>query len=322
MRIRAWGLTLLALGAAECGGTTGGHLIQMPLQAGGIARDASQPFTFVTGQGWNVTLTQAEVVLGPLYFNIDAPSSASFRSGVVIVQATEQFIVDMLDPTLQNVPGGADGETGTAVSVEIGFYTTVNMYNDMALVSPDGGAMKTLPAPLAANGQQGTAYLAGRATNKGAVVDFAGRVQITGALVTQGTPIDFLATLSGACAGVNPLIPPKCNLEFTTTSGPLQLRVDPKTWFDQADFCNIVRPPPVRVAGDGGVSDGGASDAGPSAVSAGDGGVDAGPPIVGAPCAPAAGTVYDWADTNPFNSAVLVGMKNSNGVYQFSLGGP
>ena len=162
----------------------------------------------VTGQGWNVTLTQAEVVLGPLYFNIDAPTTASFRSGVVIVQATEQFIVDMLDPTLQNVPGGANGETGTAVSVEIGFYTTFNDYNDKALVGADGGAIKTLPAPLAADGQQGTAYLAGEATKQGAVVDFAGRVQITGALVTQGTPIDFLATLTGACAGVNATYPP------------------------------------------------------------------------------------------------------------------
>ena len=121
MKLHSRGLALLALGAVACGGTTGGNLIQMPLQAGGIARDASQPFTFVTGQGWNVTLTEAEVVFGPLYFNIDAPSPAVFRSGVVIVQATKQFIVDMLDPTLQNVPGGADGETGTAVSVEIGF---------------------------------------------------------------------------------------------------------------------------------------------------------------------------------------------------------
>jgi hypothetical protein len=313
-------LALLALGVVECGGTTGGNLIQMPLQAGGIARDASQPFTFVTGQGWTVTLTAAQVVLGPLYFNIDATSTASFRTGVVIVQAIEQFIVDMLDPTLQNVPGGANGETGTAVSVEIGFYTTQNDYNHMALVGADGGAT-TLPAPLAADGQKGTAYLAGEATKNGAVVDFAGRVQITGSLVTITSPIDFLATLTGTCAGVNPLIPPGCNLKFTTTSGPVQLRVDPSTWFDQANFCNIVRPPPVRLAGDAGVGDAGGGDAGPSVVSAGDGSVDAGSPIVGAPCAPTAGTVYDWADTNPFNSAVLEKMKNSDGVYLFSLGG-
>jgi hypothetical protein len=202
--------------------------------------------------------------------------------------------------------------------VEIGFYTTVNQYNQMALVGADGGAIKTLPAPFGANGQQGTAYLAGKATKKGAVVDFAGRVQITGALVTQGTPIDFLATLTGACAGITP---PACSLNFTTTSGPVQLRVNPSDWFNQADFCNVVRPPPARVAVDGGVGDAGARDGGPSVVSTGQAGVDAGTPAVGAPCAPTAGTVYDWADTNPFNSAVLQGMKGSGGVYRFSLGG-
>jgi hypothetical protein len=314
MRSRFCLLLLLALGAFECGGTTGGNLIQMPLEAGGIARDASQPFTFVTQQGWTVTLTAAEVVLGPLYFNIDASEQNVFRNGVVIVQATNQFIVDMLDPTLQNVPGGANGETGIAVSVEIGFYTTVNDYNESALVGADGGSI-TLPAPLADDGQQGTAYLAGKASKQGAVVDFAGRVQITGALVSQGSPIDWLARVAGACANLGD---PHCELKFTTTSGPVELRVDPTLWFDQANFCNLVLPPPVRVAGDGGVGDAGGRDAGANVVSTGDGGIDAGPPIVGAPCAPVGGTVYDWADTNPFNSAVLGKMS---GTYQFSLGG-
>jgi len=300
MRVRIGGFALLALGALECGGTTGGALIRMPLEAGGPARDASEPFTFVTGQGWTVTLTQAEVVLGPLYFNIDPPQPSVFRSGVVIVQATEQFIVDMIDPTLQSVPAGADGETGTAISVEIGFFTTVNSYNETI----------TLAAPLAAAAQQGTAYLAGEATKQGAVVDFAGRVQITGALVSGLNPIDQLARVAGA----------DCDLRFTTTSGPLYLRVNPSNWFDQANFCNLVGAPLPGVGGDGSADDGSASDAGPS-VAAGDGGsVDAGSASPGAPCAPTAGVVYDWADTNPFNSAVLSGMKGSVGVYQFSLG--
>ena len=305
MRIWTGGLALLALGAMECGGTTGGNLIKMPLEAGGPARDASQPLTFVTGQGWTVTLTGAQVVLGPLYFNINPPQPSVFRSGVVIVQATEQFIVDMLDPTLQDVMGGADGQTGTAISVEIGLFTTVNSYNKTI----------TLAAPLAADGQQGTAYLAGVATREGAVVEFAGRVQITGALVSSLNPIDFLARVSGA----------DCDLRFTTASGPLQMRVDPSHWFDQANFCNLVQPPPVQVATDAGTGDGSAGDgsivtAGPSSGPASTAGTDAGPSVVGAPCAPSAGTIYDWADTNPFNSAVLAGMKGSVGIYQFSLG--
>jgi hypothetical protein len=295
MKLRHGGLAILALAVVECGGTTGGHLISMSLQAGGVARDASQPFTFTTGQGWTVRLDQALVVLGPLYFNIDAPQPSVFRSGVVIVQATEQFIVDVLDPTLQDVPGGADGETGHAVSVEIGFYTTAQSYNDTL----------TLAAPLAADDQQGTAYLAGEATKGGAVIDFAGRLQITSALVSALAPIDQLSRVAGAV----------CDLSFTTMNAPLELRVNPSHWFDQANFCSLV---PIGTVGspDGGASDGG-SDGGPD----GGGGGDAGAGVAAAgPCSPVLGKVYSWTDTNPFNSEVLGGLGGSVGVYQFSLG--
>jgi hypothetical protein len=266
MKVRIGGVAVLALWAVGCGGTTGGSLIQMPLQVGGVARDASLPLTFLTGQGWSVTLSQAEVVLGPLYFNIDAPQPSVFRSGVVIVEATEQFIVDVLNPALRDVPGGADGESGHAVSVEVGFYTAADSYNDTI----------ALPAPLAADGQQGSAYLAGEATKTGVVIDFAGRVQITSSLISGLEPIDDLARVAGAL----------CDLTFTTTSGPLQLRVNPAHWFDQANFCSLV---PAGPDGD-------------------------------ASCAPTAGQVYDWADTNPFNAQVLGGLAGSVGVYQFSLG--
>ncbi|MGA7743110.1 MAG: hypothetical protein ABSF35_20690 [Polyangia bacterium] len=293
MKLWHGALEVVALLVLGCGGTTGGHLISMPLHAGGIARDVSQPFAFTTSQGWTVELDQAEVVLGPLYFNIDPPEPSVFRSGVVIVQATEQFVVDVLNPALQDVPGGADGETGHAVSVEIGFYTTAESYNDTI----------TLPAPLAADGQQGTAYVAGEATKSGTVVDFAGRVQITNALVSGLNPIDDVSRVAGAV----------CDLTFTTTSGPLQLRVDPSHWFDQADFCSLVATS-VDDVSDGGASDGGASDGGDGSVD-----TDTNAPASG-PCAPTRGTVYAWTDTNPFNTEALAGLGGSVGVYDFTLG--
>jgi len=286
MKLRSPLVALAALALANCGGTTGGNLISMPLQAGGVAHDGGPSLTFATGQGWSVRLDQAQVVLGPLYFNIDAPQPSVFRSCVVIVQATEQFVVDLLDPSLHSVAGGADGETGQAVSVEIGLYTAAQSYN------------QTIPllAPLAADGQTGTAYLAGEATKDGAVIDFAGRVQISDALVSALEPIDDLARVAGAV----------CNLDFTTDSGALQLRVNPAHWFDQANFCSLV---PASASGG---SDGGAVDGG---------GADGGAPMpVARPCAPAAGRVYSWSDTNPFNTEVLSGLGGSVGVYQFDLG--
>ena len=299
MKLQHGGLAILALAVVECGGTTGGNLISISLQAGGVARDASQPLSFTTGQGWTVRLDQALVVLGPLYFNVDAPQPSVFRSGVVIMQATEQFIVDVLNPTLQDVPGGADGETGHAVSVEIGFYTTAQSYNDTI----------TLSAPLAAGGQQGTAYLAGEATKGGTVIDFAGRIQITSALVSGLAPIDQISRVAGAVS----------DLSFTTTSGPLGLRVNPSHWFDQANFCSLV--PASMVGGVAGGTDGGAGDGGSDGGPDTDGAVDAGAsaPAAG-PCTPAPGKVYSWTDTNPFNIEVLGGLGGSVGVYQFSLG--
>ena len=324
---RAGVLLLLALGAGGaggCGGTTGGDLIQIPFQAGGMVRDVTRPFTFTTGQGWTVTLSQAQAVLGPVYFNIDAPEPDVFRSGVVIMQITRQFIVDLVDPTLATVAGGASGETGTAVAVEIGLLSTVNDYND----NIDGG----LAPPLAEDGQAGTAFLAGQASKDGVVVPFAGRVQITSALVTPLDPIAWLARVSGAC----PIGVPtgtasnsNCNLTFTTTSGTLALRVDPSHWFNQANFCNLVTPEPRASASEGGVDAsapvtpdaepvaGDSSDA--ASAGAAEGGASRATP---APCAPVEGTVYGWSDSNPFNLAVLSGMQGTDGVYYFSLGQP
>lgn len=299
MRGAACALVLLALGAVGCGGTTGGHLLQVPFEAGGIARDASQPFTFVTEQGWTVTLTRADVMLGPLYFNVIASQPSVFRSGVVIMQVTRQFIVNMLDPTLVAVPNGADGESGTAVSVEVGFFTAVNGYNDTI----------QLPAPLAEEGQQGTAFLAGQASKGGVIVPFAGRVQITNALVTGLDPIDYLARVAGAL----------CNLTFTPTSGPLELRVNPSRWFDQANFCDLVTTPPAATSIDGAVADASSMDGGTTDGASADSGSD-GKLLVRGPCAPTAGTVYSWAATNPVNSAVIGGMQGTVGVYEFSLG--
>lgn len=286
--MRGWAVVVAVLalgGAVQCGGTTGGNLIQMPFEAGGVNRDVTQPFTTI--QGWTITLSAAQIVLGPLYFNVNAPQPSVYRSGVVIVQVTDQFIVDALDPTLQPVAGGADGESGTAVSVEIGFFTAAQGFNDTI----------TLPAPLAADGQQGTAYIAGQASKGGVTIDFAGRVQITSALVSGLSPIDQLARVAGAVVDLN----------FTKTSGTLQLRVDPTRWFDQVNFCALVTTPVALGGADGGTPDGGAPDGGVSTV----------PP--GAPCAPVPGKVYDWSDINPFNNQVLSGMGGSVGVYQFGL---
>jgi hypothetical protein len=198
--------------SAACSNTTGGDLITLPFVAGGVARDATQPFTFTTPVGWTVTLNDALIALGPFYFNVNAPRTGTFRSGVVIVEATEQVVVNALDPTLAAVAGGADGETGTAVAVEIG------------LLPPDptnGSAADALGA--------GFGFVDGTATMGATTVAFTGQIAVNQSLVTATEPLADLERIKGAAV----------DIEFPAAPRTLVLRVDPTHWFDQSQFDEI-----------------------------------------------------------------------------------
>jgi hypothetical protein len=197
---------LLLLALAACANTTGGDLVTLPFQAGG-----TQLAPFATPTGWTVTLEQAVIAVGPFYFNVDPPPTDEFRSGVVIVQATEQTIVDALDPTLHDVTGGANGETGSAVSVEIG------------LLEPD--ATNASASELA----PGFAYVQGAAVMGTTTVAFAGQVVVDQSLVTPTEPLADLQRIRGAAVA----------LTFTPAPATLVLHVDPTHWFDQSDFSQI-----------------------------------------------------------------------------------
>jgi hypothetical protein len=211
--------TCLVLAAAVlvgCANTTGGDLINIPFEAGGVQRDATQPFTFTTPTGWNVTLDQALIAVGPFYFNVDPPSTDEFRSGIVIIQATEQTIVDALDPTLHVVTGGANGETGSAVAVEIG------------LLAPDANDQASDPSDSATLGTA-FGFASGVATMGSATVGFQGEITVDQSLVTATEPLAALQRIQGAAV----------DLTFAAAPQALVLQVDPTHWFDQSDFSEV-----------------------------------------------------------------------------------
>lgn len=209
---------VLLVFATACANTTGGDLVTLPFGAGGTSLGA-----FATPAGWTVTLQQALLAAGPFYFNVDPPSTDEFRSGVVIIQATEQTIIDALDPTLQDVTGGANGETGSAVSVEIG------------LSPPDQTDQLAQPDDAELIGG-GFAYVAGTATNGSLTVPFQGQIVIDQSLVTPTEPLADLQRIRGASV----------DLAFTAAPQQLELHVDPTHWFDQSDFSQIASgPPPI-----------------------------------------------------------------------------
>jgi hypothetical protein len=209
-------IAVLLLSAGSCDNTTGGALIHLPMSVGGTGTR-----TFVTPQplGWTVTLNRARIALGPYYFNVSRePSTTTVQTGVVIIQATVQSIVDPLDLTLQPVVGGADGETGTAFTVEIG------------LLPPDATES---PGDLALlNGSQ--AYVEGTAVKGATTIPFAGFVRIDASLATPQIPLQALQRVNGASVDLN----------FSSSEQQLTMRVDPTHWFDRTDFSVLLGSSP------------------------------------------------------------------------------
>jgi len=196
---------------AACSGTTGGALVTLPFSAGG----AQVPSTFTSATGWTVALDQALIALGPFYFNISPPTTDTFRTGIVIVQATEQVVVDVLNPTLYPVTGGADGETGAAVAVEIDLF------------APD----QTQTAPIHELLGNDVGFVAGSATKASTTVQFAGPVAINPNQATAQQPLPWFQRVNGAAA----------DLVFSASPQALELRVDPTHWFDSVDFSQLLR---------------------------------------------------------------------------------
>ena len=210
LRIHRVFLWLLAAAATSCGSTSGA-LVTLPFRAGG---QAAGPLTFTTQTGWTVTLQTARIALGPFYFNIVPPSTQALRSGLVIVQVTQQVVVDALDPTLRDVPAGADGESGRAVSVEIDLFP------------PDSTQTPSIQALLGGN----VGIVAGTATKGSTTVQFSGPITIDTNLVTPTTPLVSLQRVPGAAV----------DLQFTAAPPQaLELRVDPTHWFDLVDFSQV-----------------------------------------------------------------------------------
>jgi hypothetical protein len=199
--------------ALSCG-TTGGALVILPMSVSGV----QGPLTFTTNTGWTVNLTTAKAALGPFYFNASPPDTQSFRSGTVIVEATEQVVVDALDPTPQALAGGADGETGAAVAVEIDLFP------------PDSTQTAAARAQI---GSVNFGIVAGTASKGGTTVAFSGPLAIPAlsdpSLQTTQKPLLAQERIAGAAV----------DLQFTAAPQTLALKVDPTHWFDSVDFSQL-----------------------------------------------------------------------------------
>lgn len=232
MKRRTFALALLLAGAAGCGDTTGSERVRFAVEVGGIERDAAQPLTFTSDQGWEITLSEARVAVGPLYLNTLAPLEGDRRSplqrledlllpsayadgeshlssGRIVAQVTTQVEVDALAPALVAVPGGGDGVSEPALTGEVWLFN-----RDGAL----GGA---------------AVRVAGVARRDGLEVPFEGSLVIDQGLVTTGGSLDAARKVRGIPAQVTP-----------AGGGALRVRVDPRGWFEGADFRELTAGTP------------------------------------------------------------------------------
>ncbi len=250
--------------AGGCSNRTAGNLFEASFSIGGLQRPDAGPLFFTTELGWAVELDAAKIDLGPFYFNIDPPNTGEFRDGVVIAESLRQVTVDTLNPALVPVTDGVSGQTGAgagpAVAVEIELFPP-----DSTITDPDVGG----PAKNA------TAYLAGVASMGVTQVPFEGWVIIDSSLASVDTPLPWIQRVNGA----------ECDLNFVTSPSLLTLQVDPTTWFNGADFAQLL---PAQS------TDAGTADGGP-------------------------GGPYGWTVDSAFQAAVLNNIQATTGVYAFEL---
>jgi hypothetical protein len=257
-------LALLAFLVFSSCGTTGGKLIRFPFRAGGMSRPTGGPLTFTTSAGWTVTLQTGRIALGPFYFNTSPPPTDAFRGGLVVIEVTKQVILDVLDPALKDVAGGADGETEHSLVCEIGLLPPDGFASasDRQLLSNGIPGCTAFPAP----GTCPFGYVAGTATKGATTVPFAGPIAIPPNLVNQLNPLVALQRVNGATAP----------LSFTEQTQAVEMRVDPRPWFDSVDFSALVGG--TQVAGN-----------------------------------------FTWDTGSSFQSALLGGVQQKNGVYAFAV---
>ncbi|HEY0135105.1 MAG TPA: hypothetical protein VGB85_13545 [Nannocystis sp.] len=198
LALLACSITLLA----SCGaillacGSTGAEPFRYPLVATGLAAEP-----FAVGD-WQVTLTRADVAVGPVYLCATAAASPELCA-VAIGEFTEVAVVDALDPAAQPL-GDIDARPGDVRSAMldygISWFTTA-----------------TAPAPLSALDH--SARISGTATLDDISLEFDATIDVTPPM--RGSP---------ALVGLHAVT------DAPAEDSRLELRIDVRGWLADVDF--------------------------------------------------------------------------------------
>lgn len=205
--------TLLSIVFALCAGCAEDSTIQrvtFHARAGGLDRPAGGPLALHTAIGWDVTLTDAQISIGSMYFHNAPPDNGPVPyDGRAVSEVSAPFVVDALDPETHAIPDGGRGTTEAAMVGEIRFGE-----------ASDG--------MIATGGSFAIAYVAGSAVRGEVTIVFAGTI----ALGNDPARSDYQGATDRRLS--------RLPVSFTAQQdGTLTLRVDPTGWFDQLPFDSL-----------------------------------------------------------------------------------
>jgi len=218
-------------------GTTGSKRFTFEARAGGVERDGAAPYTFVNATGWTVTLTKANVTIGPLYLNVVAPLRAErlrfawvrsafadddhLSGGRVVGEVLGRVTVDALSPSLVSFP-----VTGTMTEEQV---RTADIWLWPSSEVP----------PERVDVDEPSLEVEGEATRGAAQVRFRGRLVIDAAWATDAKPGEVSAdpiTVVRQIRGIPATF-------FPREGGSLEVRIDVKPLFRGADFGSLSANP-------------------------------------------------------------------------------
>ncbi|MBT8480294.1 MAG: hypothetical protein HKP36_01785 [Myxococcales bacterium] len=225
---RAFTSALLLFLLSACGETTGGF-VEIPFAGQGTA---AQSFT---KDGWEVTLSDATLGFGPIYF-CATESALSSRCEVAILEYLEGSKLDGLDPSSQPI-GSLYGTTGT---VRTAFFDYGIVW---LLTKPLPEALAGVPEGPAVVRSESSSYVP-----KGHSAQFAGTASCVAEPATccpgaASCPTSFAFEANVDVLVANPGTPAvngvRTSQEITSEPRTLTVTFDPNAWWQSIDFARL-----------------------------------------------------------------------------------
>ena len=230
------GRLVLGLGLLACGADTGSRRLSFEAWAGGAASAEGAPLTFTNEVGWAVTLSRAEVTLGPIYLNVQPPlrvgdwldwlvrpafAQAHLDEGRVVGEVLGRARFSALSSELVPFPVAGTLAQEEVRTAEIWFYPGAG-------VAAESTATDTVALDVA-----------GEASRDGVTITFAGELRLDADWLSQqaegtrgNTAITEIRKVRGVSAGF-----------FPDEGGHLELRLDITRLFRGANFASLVDNP-------------------------------------------------------------------------------